>query len=96
MAASLRKLAGLRGDVADAQAALEKLQSERGTAEKNQSRIRENLRSVPQQSELAQRYLSMLGQEEDRIAGLQGQIDKAQAALDTLHENMAAYIRDMG
>jgi hypothetical protein len=45
---------------------------------------------------LAQRYLSMLGQEEDRIAGLQGQIDKAQAALDTLHENMAAYIRDMG
>jgi len=96
MAASLRKLAGLRGDVADAQAALEKLQSERDVAEKNQSRIRENLRSVPQQSELAQRYLSMLGEEEDRIAGLQEQIDKAQAALDTLHENMAAYIRDMG
>ncbi len=94
-ASSLARLAQLRAGLAQAQASLDRLSGERERSAQNQARIRDNLGSVPAQSELAQRYLSALGKEEDSIAGLDADIAKARAALDSQHKEMAEFIRKM-
>ncbi|WP_167670697.1 DUF4139 domain-containing protein [Allopusillimonas ginsengisoli] len=94
-ASQLEQLAQLRAGLAQSQGALDTLANERERASQNQARIRDNLTSVPEQSELAQRYLSALGKEEDNIAELDVKIAQARAALDKQRKEMAAFIKNM-
>lgn len=94
-AKQLAHLAELRSAVARAQEALSKTEAELKQAAQDQARIRDNLAAVPAQSELAQRYLTMLATEEDRIGGLRTDANRARADLEKAVENMTAFIKTL-
>jgi len=58
-----------------------------------QARLRENLKAVPPEGELAKRYLRLLGQDEDRIATLGEQLDAARSAVKDAHAALADDLR---
>lgn len=73
----LKTLADLRRELAQAQQREAELAGEHERIVANQSRIRENLSSVPADSSLGQRYLGLLAQEEDRIAAVAQEVEQA-------------------
>jgi hypothetical protein len=66
--ATVGKLTGLVEDMNKAKAQRDQLESERDRIVLDQGRVRENLRSVGQGSDLGRRYLATLKTQEDRLA----------------------------
>ncbi|ALM51287.1 DUF4139 domain-containing protein [Halomonas huangheensis] len=83
----LTRLAELKRLASQAQQTLDQTRSQIQQAESGQARVRDNLAAVPADSELGQRYLSMLEEQEDQIAQLN---DDQQRALATLRERQTA------
>ncbi|MGB3288536.1 MAG: DUF4139 domain-containing protein [Burkholderiaceae bacterium] len=73
----LTALADLRRQLAQAQQREAALTNDKESIAANQARIRENLSSVPAESTLGQRYLQLLAQEEDKIAAVEQEVEKA-------------------
>jgi hypothetical protein len=89
-AAQLKQLAERRSRLSQAEADLASLATEQEEAVANQARIRENLGAVPADSSLGQRYTKALGQEEDRIEGIEKRRQQAQAKVQTLRKELVA------
>ncbi len=69
---AVAKLGAVVGDIAKINAQKERLESESKKIADDQDRIRQNLTSVGQSSDLGQRYIDTLKKQEDRIAAIAG------------------------
>lgn len=94
-AADLAELAERRQKAAAARRRVGEIERDIERAADNQARIRDNLAAVPAESALGQRYVSMLEEEENRIAALGEQRGEAEAEARKLEEEVAAFIRGL-
>lgn len=79
MRAVFRRIAELRGAIDETDRALGEAYRQRDVVLEEQDRLRENLASVPSGSDLAARYLTKLGEQEDLIETQLGRIDTLEA-----------------
>jgi len=93
--AALRELIALRSQVADSERALEAARQTRAAVVDDQTRIRENLRAVPADSDLSRRYLDELSRQEDRLAELDESIAALRSALEAAERRLADYARSL-
>src|SRR5690606_6949546 len=93
-AGQLKTLAHLRRQLALAQQHETALSEKHERAVANQSRIRENLASVPADSTLGQRYLDMLAQEEDNIAAVIQEVEQARKQTAQRRQALASALSD--
>ncbi len=82
----------LRADIDSKQSALNELRGNEQTIVTDQSRIRSNLMSVPRDSQLHTRYLSLLETQENQIATLHDQTADAEKQLDQARNALKAYL----
>ena len=90
MADKLKLVAALKGKVAGLARAVDKAEQSLARFNDEQERLRANLKAVPETSDLAKTYMSKLDRSEKAIdkteaerAAAQGDLEKAQADLDT-------------
>ncbi|MDV6225744.1 DUF4139 domain-containing protein [Nitratireductor aquimarinus] len=88
----LRTLAAMKREAATAERKVENIQRELERTTGDQARIRDNLGSVPGESALGQRYMRMLEEQENRIAGLSDRRSDAEAELQRLEKDMRDFI----
>lgn len=93
--AAFAHVAELQAAVADKESALEALEAELARIAEEQARIRENLMVVPAGSDLAEQYLTTLGEQESRIAALRVEIEAAESALAEARRALAEAIRGL-
>lgn len=86
----LKTLAEHRRQLAQAEQNEARLSADSERIAANQQRIRENLASVPADSSLGQRYLTLLAQEEDRIAAVDKEMAQARQATAERRKAMEA------
>lgn len=94
-ASTLAQFAERRQEIARAEAGVSDLMRDLDGAAASQARIRENLAAVPGDSTLAQRYIAMLEEEEDRIAELENDRQEAERGLAQLREAFARSVQDL-
>ncbi|MEM1424053.1 MAG: hypothetical protein AAGH64_08620, partial [Planctomycetota bacterium] len=88
-AAALRAaVSGFERRVTDARDELEEI-------DRDQRRIRENLKTVREGSQLASRYLDTLNEQEDRIEALRAAIETAQRDVRRAERDLADFLRDL-
>jgi len=96
--AQQKALARLR-DLAAAEAGAERqraaLEAQQRDLIADQGRVRENLAAVPKGSDAERRYLTMLNDQEDRLAKLSTEIDEARHAQDVAKSQLADYIKGL-
>ncbi|MDI1445496.1 DUF4139 domain-containing protein [Polyangium sp. 6x1] len=93
--AALTHVAELQRTLASREQALALLRTERQTLVSDQDRLRRNLASAPQGSELHTRYLTALASTEDRIGELDRTIDAAEASVRVARDELADYIANL-
>ncbi|MEE8516140.1 MAG: DUF4139 domain-containing protein [Alphaproteobacteria bacterium] len=71
---------------------LAKLEKDHKSIVRDQSRIRENMRRVPNRSNIYKRYLEKLNAQENRLEGLMDNIDKAQARRRAAEDALSAFV----
>ncbi|WP_245622469.1 DUF4139 domain-containing protein [Devosia epidermidihirudinis] len=91
--AALDSLTKLRSELAKREQALGDIVQQLYDTTAAQSRVRENLAAVPSDSTLAQRYISMLEQQEDQIAALEMQRREAEKALSDERDAFAKAVQ---
>ena len=77
--AGLRKAQGLRWEWARAQREIAEQQRQLQAVTEDQTRLRANLREVPQSSPLHKRYLDKLGKQEDEVEKYRTEVQRLQA-----------------
>lgn len=92
---AMAQVARLRQAVDERAAALQELEGALGRVTAEQARLRENLKAVPAEGELAQRYLRLLGEDEDRIAAIGVRMEGARAEVRAAREALAGFIRGL-
>ncbi|APR87567.1 hypothetical protein A7982_12916 [Minicystis rosea] len=92
---ALHRIATLRAKVDEKVRAANDIQAEIGRITAEQARIRENLKVVPAGTPLHQRYLTDLGEQEDKLDALQTQLTNARRALDDARKALAELIRTL-
>jgi hypothetical protein len=92
---ALHRAADLRRDADDKARAVKDLEDEIARIVTDQARIRDDLKAVPAGGALAERYLGMLAQEEDRIAELQKRLDTARIAEHDAEKALSDYLRSL-
>jgi len=83
--AALRKLLAKKGEIAAIQRQLQEHHNESDRINKEQGRIRENMKSLkgsPEEKALVQRYVTGLNQQEDRLAALNSEISAKEVELN--------------
>jgi hypothetical protein len=93
---ALTKVLQLQQKVAEAQQELTKTDAQRQQVVQDQARVRENLGSVPANSDLQRRYLGMMDKQETEIDGLAQQKADAQKAVDAARDALRAYVSKLG
>lgn len=93
---ALTKILQLQQAVADAQRQLSQIEAHQQQIAQDQARVRENLASVPANSDLQRRYLGMLDQQENEIQGLAKQRTDSQKAVDSARDALRAYVGKLG
>ncbi|MBS0224248.1 MAG: DUF4139 domain-containing protein [Proteobacteria bacterium] len=93
---ALTKILQLQQAVADAQRQLGQVEARQQQIAQDQARVRENLASVPANSDLQRRYLGMLDQQENEIQGLAKQRADSQKAVDSARDALRAYVAKLG
>ena len=91
---ALEILAALRARVEQQRLEIERIDAERERVFDDQDRLRENLRRVPNDSDLYRRYLGKLAQQEDRLDALLTVEEKAQSALWAAEDALADAIAE--
>ncbi len=92
---AIARLAEFQAAVVDSEAALKTMEADLDSIVQDQRRIRENIRSVPQDSDLYQRYLGKLGEQEDRIDALRTDIAATANANESARQALLDYVRDL-
>lgn len=90
---ALRAVAMLRATVEEKAGAVKRAEAELGRITADQARVREDLKVVPVGSALAQRYLTLLGEQEDHIAELSKELTEARQAERDARRALAEAIR---
>ncbi|MFO0974075.1 MAG: hypothetical protein U1A27_11655 [Phycisphaerae bacterium] len=89
-------------EVAKRRAALDTLRTRRDALDheltgvnEDQSRIRENFKALPRESDLAKRYLKKLDEQETRIESLRGQVAELTKRIDAAKAELEQYIESL-
>jgi hypothetical protein len=93
---ALTKVLQLQQKVAEAQQELTKTDAQRQQVVQDQARVRENLGSVPANSDLQRRYLGMMDKQETELDGLTQQKADEQKAVDAARDALRAYVSKLG
>lgn len=88
----LKALAALKREAATAERTLASVQQALERTAGDQARIRDNLGSVPRESALAERYMRMLEEQENRIASLGEERARAETEMERLSSEVRAFI----
>ncbi len=92
----LTRIIQLQNAVTQAQGRIEQADAQRTRITQEQQRIRENLRSVPTNSDLHRRYLATLDRQENELETLARQRADAEKAVDVARAALEAYIKSLG
>ncbi|MDP9195234.1 MAG: DUF4139 domain-containing protein [Pseudomonadota bacterium] len=92
---ALTKLAEYSATVEDRQRKLDEIQNSMDTLEQDQERLRENLKAVPKDSDVAEKYLKKLDTQEDALEDLDRQRTAARKALDKAKQERQEYVRSL-
>lgn len=93
---ALARIVQLQQAVTQTQQQLKQVETEHQKIVQDQARVRENLGSVPANSDLQRRYLGMLDQQENDLQNLSKKQEEAQKAVDSAHEALRAYVSKLG
>jgi len=93
---ALNRIIQLQGVVKAAEKKVEQGEAQRTRIGQEQQRIRENLKSVPANSDLQRRYLATLDKQETELETLARQRADAEKAVETARGALEAYIRTLG
>lgn len=88
----LKALAALKREAMTAERTLENVRQALERTAGDQARIRDNLGSVPRESALAERYMRMLEEQENRIASLGEERARAETEMERLSGEVRAFI----
>jgi uncharacterized coiled-coil protein SlyX len=86
------QIAVLQAKVAELQGVIANLQAELKLVTDDQARIRANLGAIPAGSDLHQRYVALMGQQEDQIQGIKAKVDETRKALDQARRDLSDYV----
>lgn len=92
---ALEKAAQMKRKLASLQEQLGQAESELAQIQQGQERLRQNLNSVGAGSQLGQRYLQKLAQEEDQIEKLQARVQELRGQVKTQSDELAAYLANL-
>ena len=92
---ALEKAASLKAAAADTQRQVQLRQQKLGEITTEQSRIRENLKSVPQTTDYYQRLLKKLDEQETAIEKLQGEVKTLQQQQQTQQQALEQYLQTL-
>src|SRR5690606_26730085 len=92
---AVRKAAAIQQRINDTERRIAELDRERDAIAADQSRIRENMRTVDQRSELYQRYLGTLNEQETRLEQIQAERREQQEALEKARAELSEYLRNL-
>ena len=92
---AMSDLAEHRAELADREAAERALVRQLNTVIEDQGRLRDNLRSVPGGSDLHQRYLGKMEEQEDQIDSLRTAIDDARNAVLEARQAVTDFVRGL-
>ena len=93
---ALARILQLQRAVADAQRELGQIEAHQQQITQDQVRVRENLSSVPANSDLQRRYLGMLDRQENDLQDLVKKRDETQKTVNTAHEALRTYVSKLG
>jgi hypothetical protein len=93
--AAIAELSGYRREVAAREREIERLRIEHDEIVVDQERIRENLDSVPTDSDLHRRYLDRLTAQEEELDRLATAIASAEDALEAADDALRAYVQGL-
>jgi hypothetical protein len=93
---ALAKVVQLQQAVADAQRQLKEVESQHQKIVQEQARVRENLASVPANSDLQRRYLGMLDQQENDLQSIAKKHEDVQKAVDAARDALRSYVSKLG
>jgi hypothetical protein len=88
----LQKVSAMQGALIDAERAIQARQEQLNAITQEQNRLRENMRTVAQNSPYYQRLLQKLNDQESRIEGLQGEIEKLKGERDGKRKELEAFL----
>ena len=92
---ALKKIGTMRQDIYNEEQSLNQLQQERNRITRDQDRIRENLRSVSQNSAIGKRYLTNLDKQETQLEAILTKEDNIQARLQRKRNELSAYVNGL-
>jgi hypothetical protein len=93
---ALNRIIQLQNVVKTAEKRVEQGEAARKRIAEEQQRIRENLRSVPTNSDLHRRYIATLDRQETELEGLNRQRAAAEQAVEAARNQLEAYIKTLG
>jgi len=88
-------LTNLRGDLAERRRELQVIDSRISQIVNDQGRIRQNLQSVPAESDLQRRYLEQLGQQEDELAVLRADAETKRQEVAAAERAVADFLKQL-
>lgn len=92
---AVAKLATLRAALAEREAAVARLEGEAGALDKDQQRLRDNLQAVGPGSDIGRRYMTKLGEQEDRLETLGKDLAAARAEVEMARVALADHIKGL-
>jgi len=92
---AFREAVRLRDLIEQSRQAVERLEAERETITRDQSRIRQNMASVDSNSDLYRRYVSKLSEQETRLETIGQELDAARSTLAERERALEQYLRDL-
>jgi hypothetical protein len=90
--AALEKAIGMKRAMAETQQQIETRNKQLGDITKEQTRIRENMKTVAQNSDYANRLLKKLNDQESRLETLQKEVEDLQTKLETQRQELESYL----
>ncbi|MBN1554521.1 MAG: DUF4139 domain-containing protein [Phycisphaerae bacterium] len=92
---ALQQAAMMKQRLAEAERKLDQLRKEKSAIESGQGRLRQGISTVGRDSSMGKRYIQKLSQQEDQIESLEKNIKEAQALMETLRNELSAFIEKM-
>jgi hypothetical protein len=92
---SIREAQRLRNAVTALEASISRLETERETITRDQSRIRSNMGAVDRNSDLYARYMRTLTEHEDRYGAIDAELETLRVQRDKADAEFRAYLRNL-
>ena len=93
---TLQRVLALQSQVAEAQRKLAQLDTERQHIVQEQGRVRDNLQSVPANSDLQRRYLATLEKQENALDDLDKRHGAAEKAVEAAKDALRSFVTQLG